>query len=152
MFAFCFMIRFMIVLKQHLFFSNNLRLLFVTASDCSCWTSRYLDTLSGHPSERGLGNFSLSALESSTLFPDEICAWFRKKHVAMARNFGYKKGTHRFRLKVPEMEDHVATAELTNHWDTNGQELCWWANALGSQLLRAKQAIQETWHASQKLS
>lgn len=67
------MIRFMIVSKQHLFFSNNLRLLLVTASDCSCWTSQYQDTLSGHPSERELGKISLSAPESSTLFPHEIC-------------------------------------------------------------------------------
>ena len=34
-----------------------------------------------------------------------------KKHVAMAREFGYKKVTHRFRLKVPEMEDPVATTQ-----------------------------------------
>ena len=35
----------------------------------------------------------------------------KQKHVAMARKFVYKKGAHRFRLKVPEMEDHVATTQ-----------------------------------------
>lgn len=123
---------FMIVLKQHLFFSNNLRLLLATASDCSRWTSQHLDTRSGHPSERELGNLSLSALESSTLFPHEICVWIRK-NVIMAQNLG-TEGTIDLD-KVPETECNNATAESTNHWDMNGQELCWWANAL-RQLVR----------------
>ena len=34
----------------------------------------------------------------------------KQKHVATAQNLG-PKGTHRFRLKVPEMQDHVATTQ-----------------------------------------
>lgn len=68
------------------------------------------------------------------------------------KNLG-PKVPHRFRLKVPEMEDHVATTqnrqitEIRTAKSCVGELMPW-----GPSFLRAKRVIQETWDASQKLS
>ena len=100
----------------------------------------------GHPSERKLGNFLVFISPGIINFVSTWkSVWIRKIHVAMAQPLGIK-GTIDLD-KLPEMESCRVTSQYIhspsrNHWDMNGQELCWWANALGP-ACSAKQVVQE---------